>query len=77
MSQKGLAPILIIILIALAAGGYLIYQKQTKLVNVSQPSPPSVASSSAEIATWEQFTNITGRYSFRFPQISSLIFEIN
>ncbi|MCL5784114.1 MAG: hypothetical protein M1142_02025 [Patescibacteria group bacterium] len=38
--QKGLAPILIIILIAVAIiGGYLIYQKQFKSISSSQSSP--------------------------------------
>lgn len=44
MSQKGLAPILIIILIALGIGGYLIYQKQSKSAVVFQPSSNPVAS---------------------------------
>lgn len=44
MKQKGLAPILIVLLIALALGGYLIYQKQPKPISISQPSPSPVAS---------------------------------
>lgn len=36
--QKGLAPILIVILIALVIGGYLIYQKQVKPVVISEVS---------------------------------------
>lgn len=45
MSQKGLAPILIVVLIAvLAVGGYLVYQQQFKPVPVSQPSPSPAAS---------------------------------
>lgn len=39
--QKGLAPILIVILIALTIGGYLIYQKQVKPVSVPQQTPQS------------------------------------
>lgn len=43
MREKGLAPIVIIILVALGVGGYLIYQNQTKVTSqpqsVIQPSP--------------------------------------
>lgn len=45
--QKGIAPILIVILIALALGGYLLYQKQFKPVSVLQPSPSPVTSPEA------------------------------
>lgn len=39
--QKGLAPILIVLLIALGIGGYLIYQKQAKPVAVPQQTSES------------------------------------
>lgn len=45
--QRGLSPILIIILIALALGGYLFYQKQTK----STPSQQTTQLSPTPIAT--------------------------
>ncbi len=32
MNQKGFAPILLILLIASAVGGYLLYQKQIKII---------------------------------------------
>lgn len=43
MKQKGLAPIIIVVLIALGIGGYLIYQNQGKITSQSvvQPSPTS------------------------------------
>ncbi|MBI2330309.1 hypothetical protein HYU94_02885 [Candidatus Daviesbacteria bacterium] len=74
--QKGLAPILIILLIALAVGGYLLYQKQLnpswndyKLFPISQPSPSPVtspvASSSAETANWKTYTS--SEYNPFFP----------
>lgn len=70
--QKGIAPILIIILIAVAVGGYLLYQKQLKSVSVSQSSPSPVASpvasSSAEIANWKTYTNIQDGYSMKYRQ---------
>ncbi len=44
MTQKGLAPILIVVLIALALGGYFIYQKQISLTPTIQPSPTSTTS---------------------------------
>jgi len=59
--SKGFAPILIVILIALAIGGYLLYQKQTKPFPVSQPSPSPVttpvASISAETINKKKGTN--------------------
>lgn len=42
MKQKGFAPILIVLLVALGIGGYLIYQKQAKPIPVPQPSPSPV-----------------------------------
>lgn len=39
VKQKGLAPLVIIILIALALGGYLLYQKQFKPAVIPQSSP--------------------------------------
>lgn len=61
--QKGIAPILIVLLIAAAVGGYLIYQKQTKtaimpstLVRTSpNPVASSVATSSAETTNWKTY----------------------
>ncbi|MCL5784121.1 MAG: hypothetical protein M1142_02060 [Patescibacteria group bacterium] len=74
--QKGLAPILIVVLVTLiAVGGYLIYQKQFKLVPVPQstqssPSPVSQneSSSSAETANWKTYTNKTYKYKFNYPE---------
>ncbi|MBI2085865.1 hypothetical protein HYT74_00830, partial [Candidatus Daviesbacteria bacterium] len=77
MKQKGLAPILIVLLIALAVSGYLIYQKQTKPVSVSQQttqltstsSPVATAnpesSDSAEVASWKTYDNKI--YSLKIP----------
>lgn len=73
--QKGLAPILIVILIALAIGGYLIYQKQTKPVSVSQPvtqSSPSSAVSpvpngTGETTNWKTYTNKEYGYYLKYP----------
>lgn len=47
MNQKGLAPILIVLLIALALGGYFLYQQQAKpasqpTTQTTQPSPSAV-----------------------------------
>ncbi len=79
MKQKGFAPILIVLLIALAVGGYLLYQKQTRPDVVSQPvvQPSSnpvispVASDSAETtnsdligANWKTYTNTNTKYGF-------------
>lgn len=74
--EAGFAPILIVILIALAVGGYLIYQKQTKPVFQSSPSPVAtpVASSSAETinpdsigANWKTYKNSQSKYTLKYP----------
>ncbi|MBI2315366.1 hypothetical protein HYU93_04925 [Candidatus Daviesbacteria bacterium] len=74
--QKGLAPLLIVLLIALAVGEYLI-TKQTKPVIVSQSvtrsSPSPVSSSSAETANpdsiranWKTYNDwYANRFSFK------------
>ncbi|MDO8569964.1 MAG: PsbP-related protein [Candidatus Daviesbacteria bacterium] len=67
--QKGLAPLLLIILIAvvIAVGGYLIYQKQNKPIVTPQPVASSVATSSAETANWKTYTNYQLGISFSYP----------
>lgn len=69
--QKGFAPILIVLLIALAIGGYLTYQKQIKSTPLPQPSPSSittsVASSSDETTNWKTYTNDMFNFSFKYP----------
>lgn len=41
MKEKGIAPILIVLLITLGIGGYILYQNQTKITSqpIVQPSP--------------------------------------
>lgn len=77
--QNGLAPILIVLLIALTVVGYLLYQNQTKPAvsrSVAQPSPSPVAtpvaSDSAEITNWKTYTNTDGRYSIKYSNDYSL-----
>lgn len=53
--QKGLVPILIVLLIALGIGGFLIYQKQNKTVSISQPSPSPVSNPVASDQNQGQF----------------------
>lgn len=73
--QKGIAPILVVILIAVAVGGYLLYQNQTKPVVVpqlvTQPSSSPVANpvstDSAEIANWKTYTDKNFGYSVDYP----------
>ncbi len=82
-SQKGLTPLLIILLIALAVGGYLLYQNQTKPVSISQPSPTPttrpVVSNPVETANpdsigagWKTYQNtkvgFVLKYPSRYPQ---------
>lgn len=47
INQKGLAPILIVIILAVLVGGYLIYQKQNKPI-LQQPAPTLSAANGKE-----------------------------
>ena len=63
MNQKGLAPIVIVILVAIGIGGYLLYQNQFKSGTSSsqqtvQPTPSSVD----ETADWKLFKD--DKYNF-------------
>lgn len=62
MKQAGLVPILIIILVAAALGGYFIYQKQTKSASSPQPSPLSTetpAKVEDPTANWKTYQGIS------------------
>lgn len=63
--QKGLAPILVVLLIVLAVGGYLLYQKQFKPAFTPQSPPSPIASD--ETANWKTYTNNKYKYSFKYP----------
>ena len=91
MKQKGLAPILIVLLIAVGIGGYLLYQKQLKPVSVPQPSPSPVvspeSSNSAQTtnpdligANWKTYTNTKYSFTVNYPsdwKIDELTMPIN
>ncbi len=71
-SQKGLAPILIIFLIALAVGGYLLYSNysdnQTKTVSVlTTTNTAPVATSSAETVNWKIYKTEKYNFSMKYP----------
>lgn len=78
MKQKGLIPIVIILLIAiLVVGGYLIYKLPRTGVTPSTPQPTQLTSvlipknestNSAEITNWKTYTNNTYKYSFKYPE---------
>ena len=68
--QKGVAPILIVFLIAiLAVGGYFVYQNKTKPVPQNQPvtsqSTPTPASD--ETANWKTYKDSETGFSFKYP----------
>lgn len=75
--QKGLAPILIVILIALVVGGYMFIQKQIKPTivpqSITQPSPSAtptvsdetVCTEASRSANWKTCTSSI--YSFKYP----------
>lgn len=68
MKQKGLAPILIVLLIALGIGGYLLYQKQQQTIQ-APPTPTSTfeSTNSAETANWKTYANDKYNFSFKYP----------
>ena len=67
--QKGLAPILIILLIAAAVGGYFIYanylNNQTRVTQQNTKSSPSPTD---ETANWKTYTHNELSYSIKYPQ---------
>ena len=74
--QAGLAPILIVLIIATLVGGYLIYQNQPKLTPspkpTTQPSPSPagvipIPNGSGETATWKTYVDNNYRYSIQYP----------
>ena len=72
MTQKGLAPILIVLLIALGIGGYLIYTNYsnnfTKPAKYVQITPtPTESTSIAETANWKTYTNNEYKFSLKYP----------
>lgn len=80
-SQKGLAPILIVLLIAAAVGGYFIYQNQIKptLPPITQPTPSQIAApaptdadttvntEASRSANWKTYTNSKYGFSLKYP----------
>ncbi len=77
VNQKGLAPILIVLIVAALVGGYLIYTNYSnnRIKTVSQhqvstsqtPQPIPQASSSAETSNWKTYTNSQDKYMFNNP----------
>ncbi len=72
MFQKGLASILIVLLIAAAVGGYLVYsgkislpQKQVTQTSKSDASPAPTGVD--ETANWKTYTNTKYGYSVKYP----------
>ena len=73
MKQKGLAPILIVLLIATAISGYLIYQNQSAkptspVTTVASPAPTAAAETANPDsigANWKTYT--ASDFSFKYP----------
>lgn len=67
--QKGLAPLLIVIIIALAVGGYLIYQRQPKPNPTPNPLPQQTTQPSPspidKTANWKTYNR--GDLSLKYP----------
>ena len=77
MNQKGFAPTLIVLLIAIGIGGYLLYTNYSnnQYKGVAQNTPvtsqtPQVTSSSTpvdETADWKTYINKDINYTFQYP----------
>lgn len=62
--QKGLAPILIVLLIALGIGGYFIYSNESNHRSQTiQPSPRSID----ETMNWKTYTSKNEPFTFKYP----------
>lgn len=64
--QKGIAPILIVLLIALTVGGYLLYQNQSKPAPVQQATQPTPTPD--ETASWKTYKNDQFNFELRLPE---------
>lgn len=77
MREKGFAPILIIILMAILIGGYLVYSGKINL-NKSQPTSNQTTQSSAtskdESVNWKTYNSPDGLYTFKYPESSNWYF---
>lgn len=84
MKQKGLAPIVIVVLIAaLTVGGYLIYKLprnvvtpqtlQTTPVPSPTPIPSPAPTSTGETANWKTYRNEEYKYSVDYPNTFQVI----
>lgn len=72
--QKGLASLLIILLITVAVGGYLMYQNQKSILEPQQisqpifaPTPSSKSSSFMDITNWKTYNSEEKIFSFKYP----------
>lgn len=79
VKQKGLAPVVIVVLIAaLAVGGYLIYKlprtavppptPQTTPMSSPTPNPSPAPADAGETTNWKTYTDSQIGYSIKYPQ---------
>ena len=76
MKQKGLTPMLIVLLVAAVIGGYLIYQNQSAkptspIITVASPAPTGAAETvyteDTRSANWKTYTNTRYGYRVKYP----------
>lgn len=72
--QKGMTPLVVVVLVAVTIAGYVIYQKQFKQVTAPQqvqstpaPIPIPESTSSAETTNWKIYTNTKYGYTLKYP----------
>ncbi len=78
-TERGFVPILIVLIIAAAAGGYFVYtslrgaSKTSDVaipptpVSVSTPTTKPESASSGETKDWKIYTNTNGKFSIQYP----------
>lgn len=73
MSQKGLAPIVIILLIAAGVGGYLIYSGK---INLPQKQTLETKTSEVnETTDWKTYSNSSLGFSFSYPKQLDYLYD--
>lgn len=76
MEQKGLAPILVVLIIALGIGGYLIYSGKINLNQKYSPQQTTqTPTASDQTANWKTYTNSSLGFSFSYPKELSYLYD--
>lgn len=71
MKQKGLAPLIIVLIIAVLAGGgyigYKYFKSNFNITPVTSPTPINETPPEDPTANWKTYINPTEKFSFKYP----------